>query len=402
MILYIIGMSAIPKSPHIFISAAEPSADLHVASLIRAAQALRPGIRFTGVAGPQMQQAGCKSIYDMTRHSSMLAGAMAHVHHGYQMLRLSTQELKGGHFHAAVMIDSPILNLRIAGRAKSLGIPVLYYIAPQLWAWAAAIRIGKVRRSVDRLACILPFEEPYFRAYGLEANYVGHPLFAMLAARKVDHSKLQRLQQSGRPILTIMPGSRQHVVSENFPNQLAVAGQLRSKFPDLRILVSVADTAVRRILDQVSHSTAVPAEYHEGSNAELLSAADLALISSGTATLEAAYHNTPMIVMYNASRFMYLYILRFVISTKHFSLPNILANRELVPEFMPYYRSIDPIVERGVALLGNSDARAKMSQQLKELVQPFLDTAASQTTAKILFDLVENHGNGKQPAGNGQ
>ena len=156
MILYIMRMSISPDSPHIFISAAEASADQHGASLIQAVQALCPGARFTGVAGPQMQQAGCKSIYDMTRHSSMLAGAVAHVHHGYRMLRLSAQELSGGNFHAAVVIDSPILNLRIAGRAKSLGIPVLYYIAPQLWAWAAAMRIGKVRRSVDRLACILP------------------------------------------------------------------------------------------------------------------------------------------------------------------------------------------------------------------------------------------------------
>lgn len=402
MILYIMRMSISPDSPHIFISAAEASADQHGASLIQAVQALCPGARFTGVAGPQMQQAGCKSIYDMTRHSSMLAGAVAHVHHGYRMLRLSAQELSGGNFHAAVVIDSPILNLRIAGRAKSLGIPVLYYIAPQLWAWAAAMRIGKVRRSVDRLACILPFEEPYFRAFGLEANYVGHPLFAKLAARKVDQSKLQRLQQSGSSVLTIMPGSRQHVVSENFPNQLAVAGQLRSRFPGLRILVSVAHPRIRRVLDQISHSTGVQAEYHEGSNAELLAAADLALISSGTATLEAAYHHTPMIVMYNASRFMYQNLMRFVIATEYFSLPNILANRELVPEFMPFYRSIDPIVARGAELLGNSDARARMSRQLKELIQPFLDTPASQTTAHVLLDLIENRENGKQAADRGQ
>lgn len=384
-------MAAISTPPHIFISAAEPSADLHGASLIRAVRALSPEVRFTGVAGPLMQQAGCKSIYDMSQHSSMLVGAFGHVHHAYRMLSLVRQELASGEFDAAVVIDAPILNLRVAKRAKSFGIPVLYYIAPQLWAWAENLRIARVRSAVDRMACILPFEEPYYRAFGVEASYVGHPLFASLCARETDAGILKRLRDGGRPILTIMPGSRRHVVGENFPGQLRVAKQLRARFPNLRILVSVANDLVTPILEEVSHGIDVPVQFHAGGNAELLSAADLALISSGTATLEAAYHNTPMIVMYNSSRFLYQWLFRFFITTSYFSLPNILANRELVPEFMPFYRSIDPIVERAAALLADSAAREQMSADLAELVRPFLDTTASDTTAKILLDLIETH-----------
>ena len=385
-------MAAIPTPLHIFISAAEPSADLHGAALIRAVRALSPEVCFTGVAGPLMQQAGCKSIYDMSQHSSMLIGAAGHVHHAYRMLSLVRRELAGGHFHAAAVIDAPILNLRVAKRAKSLGIPVLYYIAPQLWAWAENLRISRVRSTVDRIACILPFEEPYYRAFGVEASYVGHPLFASLAARKIDEGVLRRLRDGGRPILTIMPGSRRHVVGENFPGQLQVAEQLRARFPNLRILVSVANDLVRPLLERVSHGIDVPVQFHAGGNAELLSAADLALISSGTATLEAAYHNTPMIVMYKSSRFLYQWLFRFVITTSYFSLPNILANREVVPEFMPSYRSIDPIVERAAVLLADSAARERMSADLAELVRPFLDSTASDTTAKILLDLIETHG----------
>ncbi len=384
-------MTAIPIPLHIFISAAEPSADLHGASLIRAVRTVCPEVLFTGVAGPLMQQAGCKSIYDMSQHSSMLIGAFGHVHHGYRMLSLVRRELAGSHFHAAVVIDAPILNLRVAKRAKSFGIPVLYYIAPQLWAWAENLRIARVRATVDRIACILPFEEPYYRAYGVEASYVGHPLFASLAARQTDAGILKRLRDAGRPILTIMPGSRRHVVGENFPGQLQVAEQLRVRFPDLKILVSVANDLVRPLLEEISHGIDVPVQFHAGGNAELLSAADLALISSGTATLEAAYHNTPMIVMYQSSRFLYQWLFRFVITTRYFSLPNILANRELVPEFMPSYPSIDPIVERAAALLSDSAARERMSADLAELVRPFLDTTASDTTAKILLDLIETH-----------
>ncbi len=393
--LYISGMSAVPDHPHIFISAAEPSADLHGAALIRAVTALHPQARFTGVAGPRMRQAGCKSIYDMTEHSSMLAGALGHVHHGYKMLSLARRELQEQDFHAAVVIDSPILNLRVARRAKSFGVPVLYYIAPQLWAWAGRVRIRSVRSSVDRIACILPFEEPYYRAYGIEANYVGHPLFAALAEDQIDQGVLQRLKGRGEPILAIMPGSRRHVAAENFPAQLQVAKKLRSKFADLKTLVSIANSQVRPILDRVSRTIDVPAEFHEGSNAELLSAAELALVASGTATLEAAYHHTPMIVMYNSSRVLYQFI-RHVISTPYFSLPNILANREVVPEFMPYYRSIDPIAERAADLLGDDRARKQMSAELAKVVQPFLSTTASETTAKILLDLIETR-NGTIP-----
>ena len=116
------------------------------------------------------------------------------------------------------------------------------------------------------------------------------------------------------------------------------------------------------------------------------------MISSGTATLEAAYYNTPMIVMYNSSRFLYHCLMKFVITTKYFSLPNILANRELVPEFMPYYRSVDPIVERAARLLADEPARKQMSAELRELVQPFVSTTAAETTSKILLDMIEaNH-----------
>lgn len=381
-------MSTALDAPHIFISAAEPSADLHAASLIRAVQALRPQARFGGIAGPRMQQAGCRSIFDMTAHSSMLAGAIGHIHHGYKMLALTKRELEQNQFDAAVTIDSPILNLRVARRAKFFKLPVLYYIAPQLWAWAGPLRIRGVRSSVDRIACLLPFEEPYFRSYGVEAHYVGHPLFAALGAHPVDQDAVRRLRASGDPRLVIMPGSRKHVVAENFPNQLQVANALLSRFKDLKVLVSVANAQIRPLLTNLSRAVQIPVEFHEGQNAELLVAADLALVVSGTITLEAAYHHTPMIVMYNTSRWLYQ-IFRIIISTNYYSLPNILAGYELVPEFMPYYTSVGPIVERAVDLLGDPSARRHTSEQLADIVRPFVNTNAPETAAKILLDLIE-------------
>lgn len=382
-------MSHSRPGPHIFLSVAEHSADLHAAALIQAIQALCPTARFTGIAGPKMQQAGCASLFDMTEHSSMLTGSFRHLHHGYKLLSLARQTLRNEGIDAAVVVDSPILNLRVAKIAKSFGIQVLYYIAPQIWAWGGAWRIRKVQAAVDRLACILPFEEPYFRAYGLEASYVGHPLFASLLKRQPDPQRVQALRAAGRPVLTIMPGSRQHVAAENFPGQLKVAAALRDQYPNIKILASVANPQVHRVLEQQVREQNIPVELHESENAELLSAADLALVSSGTVTLETAYYHTPMIVMYNSSRVLYQFA-RWFITTRHLSLPNVLAARRLVPEFMPYYTSIGPIVEHAAALLADEHARRQMSADLAKLVRPFLNSAASETTAKILLDLIES------------
>lgn len=385
-------MSEKLEHPSIFISAAEPSADLHAASLIRAVLALCPGARFSGVAGPKMQLAGCSSIYDMTAHSSMLMGAIGHVHHGYRMLGLTRKELETNHFDAAVVVDSPILNLPVAKRAKSVDLPVLYYIAPQLWAWAGGARISRVRSRVDRIACILPFEEAYFRSYGIEANYVGHPLFVSLAAHQLDKELVETFRSGGSPILAIMPGSRRHEAVENFPGQLKVARALEEKFPNLKILVSVANQQVKPVLDHIVQGFSPSIELCENANAELLSAADLTLVVSGTATLEAAYRRAPMIVMYNSSRLYQL--VKCVISTSYLSLPNIIADREVVPEFMPYYTSTEPIIKRAVDLLNDEQARKSMAADLTELVKPFVNTRASDTTAKILLDLIESRRGG--------
>ncbi|MCG3137847.1 MAG: Lipid-A-disaccharide synthase [Phycisphaerae bacterium] len=372
----------------VFISAAEPSADLHASALIRAIHQLDWRIDFCGIAGPKMREAGCRGIFDMTAHSAMLTAVIRHLHHGIKMLLSSYQELKSKKYHAAVVVDSPILNIWIAGIAKHFGVNTLYYIAPQRWAWSGSVSISLLKAWVERIACIWPFEEPYYRSYGMVANYVGHPLFAQLAQREPEQIVIERLKSKGWPVIAIFPGSRRHVAQENFPAQLKICGKLSLRFPELRVLVSIANNQVREVVEQVLRQTPAPVELLENQNPEILRAADLALVVSGTATLEVAFHRTPMIVMYNATRLYQL--IRWIINVRYFSLPNILAGRELVPEFMPYYRSIRPIVQRATELLDDPLARSRMSDDLGRLVEPFVSTSASENTAKLLIDMLEN------------
>lgn len=375
--------------PLLFISACEPSADLHAASLIRAVARVRPEVRFLGVAGPAMQEAGCQPIFDMTGHSAMLLGVVRAVGPAVRLLAAAKRHLREHRFAAAVVVDSPTLNLPIARQAKRRGIPVLYYIAPQLWAWGA-FRVRRVRKRVDHLAVILPFEEKYFRDRQIDATYVGHPLFDSLTQHPPDQAGTASIRKQGHPVVALLPGSRQHVVREVLPGQLEVVSHIVQQFPEAHFGVSVANSVVSDEIQRCIATSGLSVTAYEGRNAELLTASDLALVASGTATLEVACRHTPMIVMYNASRWGYRLVGRWFISARHLSLINILAGREVVPEFMPYYTSTGPIADRAIDLLSDPAARRQMSEDLTAVIDSLVKTGASENTARLLLNMIDD------------
>ncbi len=378
-------------SPRIFISAAEPSADLHASTLIRAVRSLCPSSQFVGVAGPRMQSEGCECIFDMTMHASMLAAGATHLHHGFQMRQKSRKCFNDNKLDAAVLIDSPFIHGRIAPFANARGIPVLYYIAPQIWAWLTNSRIGWVQNRVTKVACILPFEEAFFRSYGVDACYVGHPLFEALRSRTVDQDFVSRLRGLKGLLLSVFPGSRRHVVERNLPDQLNVISVLRKEFPDLRVAISVSNQRVQPLIYELVQELDSPVELYENRNGELLTASDLALVVSGTITLEAAYYHTPMVVMYRISPLEYYSFGWWVVNTPFISLPNILGGRQVVPEYVAHYDTTSRVIESAWQLLKNPQRRRAQSAELANVVKPFLNTIASETTAKLLLDLIEEH-----------
>ena len=378
--------------PLIFVSAAEPSADLHGASLIQAVREIEPAARFVGIAGPAMKSAGCFALHDMTRRSAMLVSALGNVGEGLKVLGTARRHFKRYPFSAAVFIDSPVLNLPLAKVAKSHHVPVLYYIAPQVWAWAR-YRVRRVRRRVDRLAVILPFEEQFFREHRIDATYVGHPLFDTLATRRPDPDLRRALRDRGKPLVTLIPGSRRHVVNAVFRGQLAVARSIARRPP-----ISIANDVVQRIIEPAAAESGINYATYQGKNGDLIESADLVLAVSGTTTLEVAYYHKPMVVMYNGSRLVYHCVARWLIRTPHLSLVNILAGRTLVPEFMPYYTSTEPIARCALDLLRSPDQRAAMSHELAELLAPIVKPGAPANTAAILLGMLRK----PDPSGRGR
>ncbi len=379
------------NSPRVFISAAEQSADEHAAAFIAAFLRRQPDATFVGLAGPAMRAVGCECFHDMTARSAMALAAVRRVPEALGLLRRLKTLLAHQPFDAAVVVDSPTLNLPIAKLCRRRGIPVLYYIAPQTWAWAPW-RNGRIRKRVDRLACIWPFEEDWFRADGIDATYVGHPSFDRLLAAAPDPERIRSLRTDAAPVIALLPGSRRHVIQEVLPGQLEVAVALARRFRRIRFLLVVANEAVR---EQIERQTA-PSGLSQ--RLTLLSgptdrtaailAADLALVASGTVTLEVAYHATPMIVMYNAGRWAYQLVGRWLISTRFLSIPNILANREIVPEFMPYYRSTDPITATAVEWLSSPGKLERVRQELRDLIQPIVKPGAADNAASELEKLL--------------
>jgi len=379
------------RGPLIFISAAEASADLHGASLMRATYEQCPSARFVGVAGPRMVAAGCRSIFDMSSHAAMLTGIISSAGRGIRMLNTIDKYLRRFRFDAAVVIDSPVLHLPVVAKAQAAGIPTLYYIAPQMWAWGT-YRIHKLRDRVDGVAVILPFEEAFFRSHGIDATYVGHPLADAVADRPPNQDVVNSIRQKGSPVIPLLPGSRKQVVASILPDQLAVSERIAEKYPQAVFQVSVASPQVLPIVEEAISHCRCRVEVSSDRHTELIVAADLVLVASGTTTLEVAFYEKPMIVMYQASRLFYHAIGRWMIHTPYLSLPNILAGSEIVPEFMPYYSSIDPIVDKALLLLGSSEARVSMSEALRNVVAPMRNTHASATTAKLLLKIIKDRG----------
>ncbi|MGQ9649190.1 MAG: lipid-A-disaccharide synthase [Phycisphaerae bacterium] len=376
-----------PSSPRIFISAAEPSGDRHAAGLVWEIRRLCPQAHLFGVGGPAMQAAGCVAIDDLTSKSAMLVGSLRLLGHAWRLLRRISRTLEACPADLAIIVDSPALHLPMAKRLRKSGCPVLYYIAPQLWAWAPW-RIRRLRRRVDRVAAILPFEEDYFRQRGVDAKYVGHPLVEQLANYKLDPTLLKDIGGAGSPVIACLPGSRSHVIREVLPGQVEVARTIAKHHPRAVFLFAAADARGSAIIRETLPGSDLNYRIEIAHLPEVLSTSDLALCASGTATLEVAYHGVPMVVMYNGSKWGYRLVGRHLITTPYLSLVNILAGRRVVPEFMPYYDSAEPIAAEALDILATPARREAMKADLGRIIDSLGTSRAAEQTARMAIQMI--------------
>ena len=380
--MYIVVVEEVTRT--IFVSAAEASADAHGAKLIHELRQRIPKLRCEGLGGESMASSGCELLENLVERSAMLTHAFGQVVFYRQLLGRVKRRFAQNSPDVVVVIDSPAWNFHVALAGKKLGIPVLYYIAPQLWAWGAW-RIGKLRSRVDKVACILPFEEAWFRERGVEAYYVGHPLFD--DEQQIEGPNPWQEISKEFPTVALLPGSRKHEIHQLWQPMLEIAGNIRAKYPRARFLAAASSESNEELLRRempklpevdVRRTSIEAATRH----------ADLALVASGTATLEVAAQNCPMIILYHVPWLQWQLAGRWLVKTPYLSLVNILAGRELAPEYMPFGGRVQEVTEKALWLLQDDEGRQEMRIALRHLVAPILKPGAAAQTAKLVKDLL--------------
>jgi len=369
----------------VFITAAEFSGDQHASLLVRQLRRLAPDIIIEGHGGPLMQAAGALIHAETTHRAAMSFQALGRVAEMWRLIRWTARRFAQQPPDLLICVDSPALNFHFARAARARGIPVLYYIAPQVWAWREG-RIRKLRRRVSRLACILPFEEAYFRAHGIDATFVGHPLFDHLPAQRAGAVRLRHPDRP--PVIGLLPGSRAAEASANFPRMLRVAQAISAAFPAARYLVpttAATDPVVRRMSAGRSDMEIGPGRFDD-----FVPQCDLCIAVSGTATLHVAAWGTPMVVVYRGSPLAWHLIGRWIIKTRTFALVNLLAGGEkpVVPEFIPWYGSTRPLSELVIEHLRRPELLAEQSRRLADVVGPLARPGASERTALMALELL--------------
>jgi len=381
----------------IFVTVAEVSGDRHAAQLIRALRELDPTLQIEGLGGPEMRAAGAVVHHETVSNAAMGWRGALRAAEVWKLLRWTRRHFATSPPDLQVGVDSPSMNFHFARLAKARGLPVLQYVAPQLWAWREG-RMKKLRKRVDHVACILPFEEQYFRSHGVTATFVGHPLFDELPETRQPPPPEQRFPNRP-PVVGILPGSRQSVARANLPGLVEAAAHVWNAYPDATFLVpttAATDAVVPEIL-KARAPRAMRASFTVGRDAfdEMVPRCDLCLTVSGTATLHVAGYNVPMIVVYHTTRVLWHGAGRWLIRIPTRTLVNLLAGgpqapreRHLTPELTPWYGSGAPVADLALDYLRHPEKLEAQRRKLADLVGSLDHPGASTNVAKIALAMM--------------
>lgn len=380
----------------IVIVAGEASADLHGANLVKAMKRLNPELQFLGIGGNKMEEAGVHTIFSSAEMAVVgLTEILGRVGTIYRAARRIKSILRNLDPDLLVLIDYPGFNIHIARTAKRNRIPVLYYITPQVWAWRRG-RIRKMARRVDRFSVILPFEKDFYKQRGLKVDYVGHPLLdAFPGPLKEPETSLDLAEERIQPMIGLVPGSRKEEVEKLLPPMVKAVEMLAQEYPHLACVLPVAPTLERKWVQSFLEKASVGVTMIEGNIYETFSLCDLAFVTSGTVTLEAALSEIPMVVIYKMSGASFWLASR-VIKVPHISLVNLVAGEEVVPELIQEHAEPRNLVRKALMILEDDVFRRRMVEQFKGIRRRLGQGGASIKTARIALEMMETRDGARQ------
>ena len=379
----------------VMIIAGEASGDQHGAKLVSAMREKAPRIFFCGVGGPALKLAGVRILVDIAEITVVgfveVISKLPVVFRAMSVVKKALRSLKPD---LLILIDFPEFNLNIAAAAKKIGVPVLYYVSPQIWAWRQG-RVKKIGKRVDHMAVILPFEAEFYEQHGVPVTFVGHPLLDRNPADAPRDSGVDSISEAARhPHIGLLPGSRQVEIKRLLPVMLDTAELLLAQKPELRFILSVAPTidpvhaesalSGRTIKDRVRISTD-PVE-------TIFEKTRLVVAASGTVTLQAAIHGIPMIIIYKVSPISF-WLGRSLVRVDHIGLINLIAKRRIVPELVQHQATPIEIAAKALDLLNDADALTALRHELLRSKEGLGGSGASRKVAQIAFSLMEHHEN---------
>lgn len=383
----------------ILIVTGEASGDLHGSNLVKAMQDRRGDLSFSGMGGEEMEAAGVEILFDAKKVSVVgVAEVFSHLGDIIAAQKILRRFLAAKRPDLMIIIDLPDFNLMLAKTARKLGIPVFYYICPQVWAWRSG-RVKTIAERTNRVGVILPFEEKYLRDRGVEAEYVGHPLLDSVNA---DLSRPQFIVKHGltakgsdsdeRTLVGLLPGSRSKEIAFLLPTFLQAAERLQQKSQrQLTFLIPLASTiSEQELIDQGLHEFQQRLDLHviRGDRYNLMAACDAVVAASGTVTLELALLDTPMVVTYKLAPLTY-FLGSLLIDLEFFSLVNLIAEQEVVPELLQKEVCPEQISIQLLSLLEDQAKRQKMLAGLETVRRQLGGAGASGKAAELALKLLE-------------
>lgn len=358
----------------LYLICGEDSGDLHGANLVRALRRERPDLRVRGVGGDRLIAEGMETVAHVRDINFMgFAEVVQHLGTIRALFRTVKADIKAAQPDLVLLIDYPGFNLRLAPFIKALGLPLVYYISPQVWAWKKN-RVKKIRRYVDQMLVILPFEADFYAQEGVEATFVGHPLLDAIG-------EVQR-EKPGRPTIALLPGSRKQEIQRLLP----IMAQLPALLPDFHFVLAGAPSQTEAFYRNILPPDS-PIELHLHRTYDLLRSADYAVVASGTATLETALFQVPEVVVYRGATLSY-WLARRLIEVPFISLVNLIMRRKLVPELIQHQCTPEQIAAELRQMMQPTQRQAMLAGYL-ELRQKLGEAGASKAAARAIAEKLE-------------
>lgn len=376
-------------SPLIYISSGEASGDMHGANLARELHRLAPGARIIGMGGEKMRRAGVDVRVDI--QDLGITGILEVIVRFPRLIkayRCVRDILRNEKPDLVVLIDAPELNMRLANHAKALGIPMVYYIGPQVWAWRQS-RVKDLARTVGRMLVILPFEKEFYESRGMDVEFVGHPL---LDEPMPSVSNIQARQtlgmDPGEKCISLLPGSRSNEIQHMGDLLCETAAKIHDREPQVKFLLPLAPTINRAFASKVVGRSTVPVQMVTDRTYEALLASELAIAAAGTVTLEVALLNVPLIVLYRTSKISSFFVQKLV-KVDHISLVNLIAGRRLVPEFVQDEATPQRLADEAVKMLRTQELLTQAREDLSKIRRLLGEPGASHRAAKSIIGFLE-------------